>query len=188
MNRILLDDMERIHAAIQPRAQGRLTDATVLITGCAGFLGFYLTQYLVRNAASLGIRKVIGLDAFLLDKPAWLVELARQSNGVFDVQKFDIARDPLDTVRDAAEARYLIHAASIASPSFYRRFPLETIDANIWGLRNILDFYRGSKTLAGLLFFSSSEIYGDPPREAIPTDESYRGNVACIGPRACYDE
>ena len=42
--------------------------------------------------------------------------------------------------------------------------------------------------LKGLLFFSSSEIYGDPAPEAIPTNESYRGNVACLGPRACYDE
>ena len=39
-----------------------------------------------------------------------------------------------------------------------------------------------------ILYFSSSEIYGDPPAHEIPTRETYRGNVACIGPRACYDE
>jgi dTDP-glucose 4,6-dehydratase/UDP-glucuronate decarboxylase len=38
------------------------------------------------------------------------------------------------------------------------------------------------------VFFSSSEIYGDPAAEAIPTPETYRGNVSCTGPRACYDE
>jgi nucleoside-diphosphate-sugar epimerase len=38
------------------------------------------------------------------------------------------------------------------------------------------------------LFFSSSEIYGDPPSDQIPTSENYRGNVSCTGPRACYDE
>ena len=38
-----------------------------------------------------------------------------------------------------------------------------------------------------LAFFSSSEIYGDPDKLNIPTRESYRGNVACLGPRACYD-
>jgi UDP-glucuronate decarboxylase len=78
--------------------------------------------------------------------------------------------------------------ASIASPSFYRQYPLETMDANIWGLRRLLDFYRGSINLEGLLFFSSSEIYGDPDPTHIPTPEDYRGNVACVGPRACYDE
>jgi UDP-glucuronate decarboxylase len=38
------------------------------------------------------------------------------------------------------------------------------------------------------VFFSSSEIYGDPAPSAIPTNEEYRGNVSCTGPRACYDE
>jgi nucleoside-diphosphate-sugar epimerase len=39
-----------------------------------------------------------------------------------------------------------------------------------------------------MLFYSSSEIYGDPTPDAIPTPETYRGNVSCTGPRACYDE
>ena len=38
------------------------------------------------------------------------------------------------------------------------------------------------------LFFSSSEIYGDPAPSCIPTPETYLGNVSCYGPRACYDE
>ena len=41
---------------------------------------------------------------------------------------------------------------------------------------------------SGLLFLSSSEIYGDPDPRAIPTPEDYRGLVSCTGPRACYDE
>jgi UDP-glucuronate decarboxylase len=77
--------------------------------------------------------------------------------------------------------------ASIASPSFYRQYPLETVDANVWGLRSLLEFYRG-KAIKGLLFFSSSEIYGDPDSGHIPTDEDYRGYVSATGPRACYDE
>ena len=42
--------------------------------------------------------------------------------------------------------------ASIASPTFYRKFPIETVDANIWGLRDLLDFYL-DKELKGFLFF-----------------------------------
>ena len=44
------------------------------------------------------------------------------------------------------------------------------------------------RPVEGFLFYSSSEIYGDPAAEAIPTPETYRGNVSCTGPRACYDE
>ena len=38
------------------------------------------------------------------------------------------------------------------------------------------------------MYFSSSEIYGNPDSKNIPTKENYNGNVSCIGPRACYDE
>jgi nucleoside-diphosphate-sugar epimerase len=45
-----------------------------------------------------------------------------------------------------------------------------------------------SQPVEGMLFFSTSEIYGDPPPTNIPTPEDYRGFVSCTGPRACYDE
>ena len=66
------------------------------------------------------------------------------------------------------------------------------MDANVNGLRNLLRYFQEQKakgkTVGGLLFYSSSEIYGDPTPENIPTPETYRGNVSCTGPRACYDE
>jgi nucleoside-diphosphate-sugar epimerase len=90
------------------------------------------------------------------------------------------------------DSAYIIHAASIASPTYYRKYPIETMDANVNGLRSLLEYARRQKQLGkpidGLLFFSSSEIYGDPSPEDIPTPETYRGNVSCTGPRACYDE
>jgi dTDP-glucose 4,6-dehydratase/UDP-glucuronate decarboxylase len=45
-----------------------------------------------------------------------------------------------------------------------------------------------AKKSRGVIVMSSSEIYGDPDPAFIPTSEEYRGNVACMGPRACYDE
>jgi UDP-glucuronate decarboxylase len=184
-NPIVLEDIERIDAALP---KGRFEDATVVVTGCAGFLGFYITQYFVRRAASLGLRKVVGLDTFMLGKPKWLTKLAANFPDVLELRHFDISRDPIGEIKMAKDAAYVIHMASIASPTFYRRYPIETVDANIWGLRRLLEFYKESSTLRGFLFFSSSEIYGDPPASAIPTAEDYRGNVACVGPRACYDE
>lgn len=82
---------------------------------------------------------------------------------------------------------YIVHGASIASPVWYRKFPLETIDANVTGTRKLLDLGRKNK-VKSFLYFSSSEIYGDPLRQYIPTEESYWGNVSSTGPRACYDE
>jgi nucleoside-diphosphate-sugar epimerase len=98
--------------------------------------------------------------------------------------------DPLPA--DMGDFQFIIHAASIASPMYYRRYPIETMDSNINGLRNLLDYSLAQKEkgtpVEGFLFYSSSEIYGDPLPEHIPTPEDYRGNVSCTGPRACYDE
>jgi len=179
-------DLALIHAVAAP--MGRWQGATVVVTGCAGFLGFYFMQYLARYGAELGVKRVIGLDTFLLGKQPWVEELERSARGLVSIHAADIATVRLADIPGAADARYVIHGASIASPMFYRKYPVETMDANIWGLRGLLDFYRDSKSLEGLLFFSSSEIYGDPDPAHVPTDEEYRGNVSCVGPRACYDE
>jgi len=180
------EDLDYIHARVGGRHEW--DGATVLVTGCAGFLGYYLMQYLVRYATQLRVRKVIGLDNFLFGQPLWLRTLAEAYPSELELVKFDISGDRIGDVEGAGRAKYVIHGASVASPTFYRQYPLETIDANVWGLRNLLDFYRESSTLQGLLFFSSSEIYGEPDPASIPTAEDYRGHVACVGPRACYDE
>lgn len=185
-NPIVLEDLERICDIVGRRE--RFENSTILVTGCAGFLGFYFMQFFVRQAKQLGIKKVVGVDTFLLDKPKWLAELVAEHQEIVDLRSFDISKDDVSQISGAADARFVIHGASIASPTFYRQFPVETIDANIWGLRRLLDFYRGRRTLEGFLFFSSSEIYGDPDPKFIPTEEEYRGNVSCHGPRACYDE
>ena len=55
---------------------------------------------------------------------------------------------------DYPNTNYIIHAASIASPIFYRKYPLETIFSNITGLKNILDFSINNKSIDSILFFS----------------------------------
>ncbi|MGH2670680.1 MAG: NAD-dependent epimerase/dehydratase family protein, partial [bacterium] len=82
---------------------------------------------------------------------------------------------------------YVIQAAGIASPYYYRKYPLETLEVATVGTRRMLEFGL-QHPLKGFLFFSSSEIYGDPDPRHVPTPESYRGNISCLGPRACYDE
>lgn len=186
-NPVVQADLDHIHKGLGAKSEA-FRDQTIVITGCAGFLGFYITQYFLHFAETLGVKKVIALDTFLLDKPKWLSDLVAAHGDLLDVRTFDISKDNLGAIPGAADAGFVVHGASIASPTFYRKYPVETLDANIWGLRHILDLYRGRDTLKGLLFFSSSEIYGDPDPAAIPTTEEYRGNVSCHGPRACYDE
>ena len=160
---------------------------TILITGFAGFLGYYLTHFFLQ-ALDLGttIKSLVLLDNFMLRTPGWISRLSDRGAKIH-VESIDVANNSLAPVIRKYAPDYIVHMASIASPSYYRKYPVETLDANVWGLRHLLDASR-DLSLSGLLFFSSSEIYGDPPSDAIPTVEDYRGNVASMGPRACYDE
>lgn len=185
MNQILAKDLVHIYNKLSDQEKEKLQNSTILITGCAGFLGYYFMQFLTRYKQEFGIKQIIGLDNFIFGKPRWIDELSN-SNKV-NLYKFDIINDKIENIENTGKVSMVIHMASIASPVFYRKYPVQTLEANAWGLRNLLEFYKDKK-LKGLLFFSSSEIYGDPDINNIPTDEEFRGYTSCTGPRACYDE
>ena len=162
----------------------------VLVTGGAGFLGYYLVQAMThwnRLHADRPPIRVTVWDNFSRGLPAWLQTLSDAKS--VSLRKQDL-REPLPV--DTGDFAWIVHAASIASPIYYRKDPIGTMDANVNGLRNLLDYFlkrkQAGQPALGFLFFSSSEIYGDPDPAHIPTREDYRGQVSCTGPRACYDE
>lgn len=175
-------DLEYIHKHTREEFE-KLAGNTIFFTGANGFLGYYFIKSILSwNNLHLGKKiKVFALDTFSKGVPKWL------ENKTVTIIKKDITKYSLNDNFD-----YIIHAASIASPVFYRKYPIETINANVQGLYNILNYMvnrkKIKKPVKGLLFFSSSEIYGHPTKGNIPTPETYRGNVSCTGPRACYDE
>lgn len=188
-NQIVSEDLKYIHASLSEEWE-LLKGKKMLLAGGAGFLGFYLIQTVLdwNQSAEIADRVTLTVyDNFLRGVPAWLKELEGAPG--LRVVEYDITQ-PLP--EDLGAVDYIIHAATIASPLFYRRFPIETMDANVNGLRNILEYcvdLKASDTpVSGVLFFSTSEIYGDPSSDAIPTPETYPGRVSCTGPRACYDE
>lgn len=162
-----------------------LCGSTILITGCGGFLGQYHLSFYEKYANELQLKKVIGIDNFMLGKSPLIRKLSE--NPLFDIYEMDISDFNDQHLGDKYSVDYVIHMASIASPTYYRLHPLETVDSNIRGLRTLLDAF-SSENIKGFLFYSSSEIYGNPDNKMVPTSEKYWGNVSCIGPRACYDE
>lgn len=182
-DRVRDDDLDEIVAAVDAELSA-MSGAQLLITGGAGFLGYYLVQAALRwNDKGRGEPiSITVFDNYLRGAPGWLAALDGRPDLV--LTRHDV-REPL--APGAGPWEYVIHAAGIASPTVYRSRPLEMMDANVNGLRFLLDASSGWD-LKGFLFFSSSEIYGDPVPDAIPTPETYRGNVSCTGPRACYDE
>jgi nucleoside-diphosphate-sugar epimerase len=168
---------------------GKLSGKKLLIVGGGGFLGYYLVQApLAWNRLNKGPAiDVTVYDNWIRGTPGWLDGLKTDPH--LTLVTHDIT-NPVPS--GAPDFDFIIHAASIASPIYYRKHPIETMDANVNGLRHLLEYAlkqkKSGKPLSGFLFYSTSEIYGDPTPENIPTPETYRGHVSCTGPRACYDE
>lgn len=160
----------------------RLEGRTLLLTGACGFLGAYLLDVLARwNEGRERPCRVLAMDNNLVGLPERVAHLEGRPDIVF------LTHDLTRPYVPAEPVHAILHAAGVASPTFYRRHPLETIDVNVGGTRQLLELCR-THPVEWMLHLSTSEIYGDPAPEAIPTKEDYRGFVSCTGPRACYDE
>lgn len=179
---VIREDAAIVASRLGPLSD-RLAGTTMLVTGGSGFLCSYVLDVVAHlNDTVLGNPcRMICLDNLQSGLATRLAHLANRPD--FRFINRSIA-DPLDLEEPV---HWILHGASIASPIVYRKFPLETIDANVGGTRRVLELAR-ENPVQGMIAMSTSEIYGDPDPAAIPTSEDYRGFVSCTGPRSVYDE
>src|SRR5713101_2832205 len=112
-----------------------LAGSTLLVTGARGFL----CSYFVETVAALNDRgldppcRLLAADNLRTGTNERLEHLAGRRDVVF--LDADVSQ-PLELDR---KVDWIIHGASVASPMFYRRYPLETIDVNVRGTRHMLE-------------------------------------------------
>ncbi len=148
---------------------------TILVTGCAGFIGSHLCDYILEHEDC----RIIGIDNLLTGSKKNIAHLVENERFRF-LQK-DIV-DPVYFEEEAIDRVY--NLACPASPIHYQANPIRTIKVNTIGVITMLGLAK--KHGARILQASTSEVYGDPLVH--PQTESYNGNVNPIGQRACYDE
>lgn len=149
----------------------------ILITGCSGFIGNYLINTLLNKKIKNNF-KIYGVDII---KPKLFKDRKNKNLHFFKKDLFKIKSFKLNKKIDI-----VIHLAGIPSPSFYKLKPIETFYLNSELCKIFLDFSKLKK--CKFVYFSSSEIYGNPDLKNIPTKESYEGRVSSVGDRSCYDE
>jgi len=147
---------------------------SALVSGAAGFVGSHLVDRLLEEGFA-----VVGVDNFITGKEENLN--SAKSNSKFSFLDLDVVSEIPDL---GMKFDYIFHAASPASPPKYFKYPIETMMVNSIGTKNLLDL--AIKNNSRFIFFSTSEVYGDPLEH--PQRESYWGNVNPIGPRSIYDE
>ncbi len=179
---IISQDIEHIIQDLRDHFQA-LRGTTLLVTGANGFLcSYFVDTVAVLNEKGLNPPcQVIVVDNLQTGFSERFKHLEGRKEICF------IQQDVTFPVNLDQRVDWIIHGASIASPTLYRQYPLQTIDVNVIGTRQMLELARQNR-VRSMLYLSTSEIYGDPDPVFIPTPEEYRGNVSCTGPRACYDE
>jgi len=178
-SKIIEEDIQNLAKALEDQKEF-FEGKTFLVSGAGGFLGKYMVhlfKYLNDHVLEKKLFAIL-LDNFITGYEQQMIaddRLTFKKQNV--IESFETER-PVD---------YILHMAGIASPVYYTKFPIETMDVGTIGTRNMLELAR-EKNVKSFLFTSSSEVYGDPINAEVPTKEEYRGNVCIIGPRSCYDE
>jgi len=184
MSSYLTSDVDNIISRLTT-ISNELAGKTVVLAGAKGFLGRYFIEIFKKmNKNSSSPINVIGIDNFI-SSGALGETYNDQIGDWWTFHEINLA-SPMTSLQFIDSVDFVIHAAGIASPFYYRAQPLATLDVAINGSRALLELAREHK--ARYTFFSSSEIYGDPDPNKVPIQEDYRGNVSTLGPRACYDE
>ena len=144
----------------------------ILITGCCGFIGQNLINKIIEK------NKVIGIDNLYSSSITSINKFLKNKNFEF-INKSIIDLPDIDSKIDI-----IVNLACPASPPFYQKDPIFTLDTNYIGTKKLLELARLKSSI--FIQASTSEIYGDPLIH--PQNENYFGNVNTTGIRSCYDE
>ncbi len=130
----------------------------ILVTGCAGFIGYHAARRLLQEGYH-----VVGLDNLnpyydATLKQARLAQLAAQS--AFEFVKIDLAcREGMDRLFCENAFDYVVHLAAQAGVRQSLTDPYAYVDSNLVGFAHVLEGCRRS-AVKHLVFASSSSVYG----------------------------
>jgi len=175
MNKIIKEDIEKTVKNLK-KFEEKLTNSTILISGGAGFIGSWFCDV----ALALGAKKIICVDNLSSGSIKNIKHLLASP-------KFEFIKKDICKFTTKEKLDYVVHMASIATPGIYMKYPVETLDTNLFGTKKMLEFAQKNKA-KGFLITSTSEVYGNPADIDIPTEENYYGYVNSYGARSMYDE
>ena len=145
----------------------------ILITGCAGFIGFHISKVLLKQN-----KKIFGIDNL---NNYYDVKLKKErlkileKNKKFKFYKIDIFNKKI-LFENFKKEKYshIIHLAAQAGVRYSIKFPEQYVRTNLVGFFNILEASK-KINVKHLIFSSSSSVYGQsnlfPLKENFNTDQ-----------------
>lgn len=185
MNKIIEEDLKYItDSKIVP--WDMLEGKSIFIAGANGFVPSYLV-YVLLFLNEHKFKKKTNIIALIRNPKN--TKKFRKGTGFYPNLMF-IYEDVCEKLKEVkypyipTKIDYIFHAASPASPKYFKKDPIGTILPNVIGTYNLLELAR-QKNISGFLYFSSGEIYGDV---STPLSENTYGLVNPLNPRSCYPE
>ena len=161
---------------------GLMNGKRVLITGATGLIGSFLVDALAWLNRERGAEVEIYAAARSAEK------VKARFGGLCDSPRFHyVAYDACKPVCFDFDADVVIHAACSAHPLAYSKDPAGTMQANLIGTVNLLEYLRGQDG-ATLIFLSTGETYGERPDLPEGFGETDYGYIDPMNPRSCYPE
>lgn len=178
-NQIVLEDMQYIYK--QKISWERLKNKRIFISGSYGMLSSYIVFFLMFlniyhdyniHVIAQGRNKKKAKERFF---EFW-------SHQCFEYTDINIC----EKISNNFHADYYIHAAGIANPKYYSKFPVEVIEPNVLGTYHLLQLAR-KNSCQKFLLFSSGDIYGLVNNPSCITEDSL-GTMDTLDIHSCYGE
>ncbi len=192
MNKNCLDQIDKDVSEIisENLPWDRFDNKSILITGGTGFIGYYLVKTLLKLNDTKKISNPLSIFLIVRDiKYASKKFYDLKKNKQFNLIEWDLNTLSIPPVKDFD---FIFHAASNASPKYYKSDPIGTILPNTIGTTSLLKLLKGKASNykdKGFVFISSSEVYGE---EYIDHDETLREEQNIIidlnSKHSCYAE
>ena len=160
-----------------------LENKTILITGAAGFIGFYLVIKLLETVPMVNIIGIDNLNDYydVSIKNYRLQEIEKQANkykkSSWTFIKADISEKTLiDVLFQIYKPNIVVNLAAQAGVRYSITNPDVYISSNVEGFYNILEacrhsFDRGEKGVEHLVYASSSSVYGGNTKVPFSTED-----------------
>jgi len=138
-----------------------------IVTGCAGFIGSYLVDELLKNNWA-----VSGIDNFHPYYERKLKEINIKNTKKFSFTEGSILSEN-DLSKLPTKTDYLFHYAAIAGVRDSILHPDEYFKINLDGTKKLLQKFPDTKKI---IFASTSSVYGEVSPEDFPVKETYSSN------------